>query len=96
MTKEGLNPVLELALRLKRFQRPGQDPNKGAVIPDDDIKDLMEGATQIPDEVTEARRKGEKVQFVSACSPSCWHWVMPDDTRHYHSSNPCSKCRPPK
>ena len=48
--------------------------NKGNAIPQDDLDDFKNGASYIPEEVTIARRKGEKVVYDSVKKI----WTMPD------------------
>jgi len=62
----------------------GEDGDSGALFPRSDAEDLSRGARFIPGTVTLARRAGEKVKFVTQCSPCCWYWEMPDGTRVYH------------
>jgi len=62
----------------------GDDGDIGSVFPRSDAEDLSKGARFIPGEVTVARRTGQKVEFVTDCSPNCWYWKMPDNTRIYH------------
>ncbi len=56
----------------------------GATFPQSDADDLQYGARFIPGEVTMARRRGEKVTFVTECGPNCWYWKFKDGTRKYH------------
>lgn len=67
-------------------QRDGRtsDGDKGASFPRSDAEDISRGTRFIPGEVTIARRRGEKVQFMDECGPNCWYWLMPDDSRIYH------------
>ena len=60
------------------------DGDTGNPFPRSDAEDLSRGCRFIPGEVTLARRRGEKVQFVSSCGPNCWYWQMPDGSRIYH------------
>jgi len=48
------------------------------IFPADDAEDLTRGVQSIPDEVTDARRAGQKVIFVQDGPPSTWYWRMPD------------------
>jgi hypothetical protein len=46
---------------------------------------LSRGLRFIPGEVTLARRRGERVEFVQECSsPCCWYWQFPDGSRTYY------------
>lgn len=65
-------------------QRKGADGDTNAGFPRSDAEDMSRGARFIPSEVTDARRRGEKVEFVTKCGPCCWYWRMPDATRIYH------------
>ncbi|MCR4278062.1 MAG: hypothetical protein NUV85_03570 [Candidatus Berkelbacteria bacterium] len=49
-----------------------------------DAEDLSRGARFIPEAVTDARRSGQKVNFVYDRSACCWYWEMPDGSRLYH------------
>ncbi|MDO8469913.1 MAG: hypothetical protein Q7S84_02775 [bacterium] len=66
--------------------RKGSDGDTGATFPRSDAEDMGRGAHFIPGEVTDARRVGKKVEFVTDCrqSSTCWYWKMPDGTRIYH------------
>lgn len=64
--------------------RKGGDGDTGCSYPRSDAEDMSKGARFIPGEVTLARRAGEKVNFVTKCTPNCWYWEMPDGTRIYH------------
>lgn len=48
--------------------------DRGAAFPASDAADLQRGARFIPGEVTLARRRGEKVRFVTDCGECCWYW----------------------
>lgn len=60
------------------------DGDTGAMMPRSDAEDMSKGARFIPGAVTEARREGEKVEFITECGPNCWYWKMPDGSRIYH------------
>ena len=63
----------------------GAGGDRGDIFPQSDADDLASGARFIPGEVTMARRRGERVNFVQNCNNStCWYWEMPDGTRIYH------------
>ncbi len=51
------------------------------VFPEADVDDLTHGAQSIPDVVTEARRRGEEVEFVAKGRRP--YWKMPDGSRAY-------------
>lgn len=58
----------------------------GEEFPRSDGEDMRRGASYVPREVTEARRRGEHVTFNAKCdSMNCWYWQMQDGTRQYHS-----------
>lgn len=60
----------------------GGGGNKDSIIPEDDIYDMHRGATSIPDEVTNARRRGETVRYINPTdSMPNGEWVMPDGRR---------------
>lgn len=52
----------------------GGGGNKGKAFPEDDAIDFSNGARYIPEEVTLARRRGERVVFNSQEHS----WTMPD------------------
>ncbi len=56
----------------------------GNLFPFSDADDMNRGAQFIPAEVTDARRMGHKIKFVTNCGPCCWYWEMPDHSRIYH------------
>ena len=58
--------------------------NKGASVPIDDAVDAQKGATHIPGEVTDARRRDERVVFNTIGDKSDWFWTLPDGTRLNH------------
>jgi len=62
----------------------GGGGDAGQSFPQSDAQDLQMGAMFIPGEVTMARRRGERVQFITRCGPNCWYWLMPDGTKIYH------------
>lgn len=66
------------------FDRNSRDGDTGASFPRSDAEDMSKGARFIPGEVTDARRAGQKVEFVTECGPNCWYWKMPDGSRRYH------------
>jgi hypothetical protein len=70
-----------------------KDGDTGAVFPVSDAEDMSRGAQYVPGEVTVARRKGQKVNFISNCdySASCWYWEMPDGNRIYYCDPADSK-----
>ena len=60
----------------------GGDIGRG--FPKSDADDFGHGARWIPGEVTLARRRGERVEFVRNCGRCCWYWKFQDGTRIYH------------
>lgn len=62
----------------------GGGGDRGNMFPQSDADDFASGARFVPGEVTLARRRGEKVNFVHTCSPCCWYWEFEDGTRVYH------------
>lgn len=62
----------------------GGGGDRGNMFPQSDADDLRHGARFIPGEVTDARRKGEVVNFVNSCGPCCWYWEFADGSRVYH------------
>ena len=53
-----------------------------SLFPKQDAEDLLAGAERIPGEVTEARRRGERVILIrNGKSPSGWFWQMPDGSK---------------
>ena len=69
-------------LLINAFGRGSGDLSGANVFPKADADDLSRGATYIPYRVTEARRRGEEVEFVTAeVHP---YWKMPDGKRIYH------------
>lgn len=56
--------------------------DKGKLIfPPEDAADFAKGAASIPSQVTEARRLGERVEFIQAGGPKDWYWCLPDGTK---------------
>jgi hypothetical protein len=62
----------------------GGGGDAGQTFPRSDAEDMSAGARFIPGEVTLARRRGERVEFVNRCSPCCWYWEFQDGSRIYH------------
>lgn len=63
----------------------GGGGNTGNLFPQSDSDDFLNGARFIPGEVTLARRRGEKVQFMQPTAyQSDWYWEMPDGTHIQH------------
>lgn len=64
----------------------GGGGDKGNMFPQSDADDMGKGARFIPGEVTDARRRGETVEFNTDCetSPCCWFWRMPNGDRIFH------------
>jgi len=59
--------------------------DRGASFPRSDAEDLSRGLRFLPGEVTVARRRGERVDFVQNCRHSCcWYWQFPDGSRTYY------------
>ena len=75
---DGLAGLGFLINALDQSQGRTSDGDTGASFPRSDAEDMSRGARFIPGEVTMARRRGEKVQFVDECGPNCWYWMMPD------------------
>ncbi len=63
-----------------------QGRDVGAMMPQSDVDDFRNGARWIPGEVTLARRRGEKVDFVQEGEQSEWYWQMPDGRRIFHGT----------
>ena len=57
---------------------------QSSLIPRGDVEDLQNGASFIPSEVTDARRRGERVVFVQAGPRARWHWRFADGTTVQH------------
>ncbi len=72
---------------------PGACAVRGNMFPQSDAEDMCKGARSIPGLVTDARRRGETVQFNTDCenSPCCWYWKFQDGTRIYHYEEMTSK-----
>lgn len=66
------------------YGRGYDDGDIGSSFPFSDAEDFSKGARFVPGEVTTARRGGQKVRFVTECSPNCWYWEFPDAVRIYH------------
>jgi hypothetical protein len=63
----------------------GGGGDTGSAFPQSDADDFAYGARFVPGEVTEARRKGEKVEFIHTCTNACcWYWKFSDGTQIYH------------
>ena len=73
-----------LANALDMRGRSDSDGDKGCSYPRSDAEDQSRGARFIPGSVTLARRRGEKVEFVTECGSNCWYWKMQDGSRIYH------------
>jgi hypothetical protein len=60
--------------------------DKGQAYPRSDAEDFSRGLRFVPGEVTEARRRGERIPFVDQhCgNPCCWYWQFPDGGRTYY------------
>lgn len=71
-------------LLISELGKQGGDPNIGALVPGTDVEDMIRGARYVPGEVTEARRRGETVEFITGGSQ--WHWVMPDGSLIPHET----------
>lgn len=57
----------------------------GASFPRSDAEDFSRGVKFVPGEVTLARRRGERVDFVQPCQlTTCWYWQFKDGSRTYH------------
>lgn len=66
------------------MESSGGDGDSGSTFPRSDAEDFGRGAQFIPGKVTDARRSGQKVTFITNCSPNCWYWQMPNNSRIYH------------
>lgn len=63
----------------------GGGGDAGNLFPQSDSDDLRHGLRFIPGEVTLARRRGEKVNFVKECvNPCCWYWQFGNRSRTYY------------
>jgi hypothetical protein len=71
-----------LGVQMQRFQSGARD--RGQSFPMSDAEDLGRGARFIPGEVTLARRRGERVEFMDRCTRCCWYWLFEDGSRVYH------------
>ncbi|MBI4185794.1 hypothetical protein HY524_01965 [Candidatus Berkelbacteria bacterium] len=69
---------------LEQRDSGGGDPDRGRTFPKSDSNDLLNGATHIPGEVTDARRSGQKVKFVTDGPKSQWYWLMPNGDKIQH------------
>ena len=58
--------------------------DRGQSFPQSDAEDFSRGARFVPGEVTMARRRGMRVQFVAQCTRCCWYWEFEDGSRIYH------------
>ena len=54
------------------------------IVPRADAEDSMAGATDIPSEVTDSRRRGKQVAFVQKGERKNWYWVLPNNKKIYH------------
>jgi hypothetical protein len=88
MAKERYSNMSEMAtfgfLANALDSRRGGNGDTGCSFPRSDAEDMSKGARFIPGEVTLARRAGKRVNFETECSPNCWYWEMPDNSRIYH------------
>ena len=63
----------------------GGGGDRGQSFPQSDAEDLSRGLRFIPNEVTLARRRGERVDFVQSCqNRCCWYWQFQDGSRTYY------------
>lgn len=60
--------------------------SKGTVVPEEDAIDIRNGAKQIPDQVTNARRAGQIVPFTQEGQRSEWYWTLPGNVKVYHGN----------
>jgi len=58
------------------------------IMPPDDAKDVADGATHIPYEVTDARRAGMIVTFVREGAKPKWYWQFPNGKKIPHGNVP--------
>lgn len=57
----------------------------GQSFPQSDAEDMSRGLRFIPGEVTVARRRGERVEFIQNCpNVCCWYWKFKDGSRTYY------------
>lgn len=59
-------------------------PQGSSIVPPADAQDAANGATQIPDAVTDARRAGQTVKFVQVGAKENWYWEMPGGKKILH------------
>jgi hypothetical protein len=59
----------------------GGGGDKGQAFPESDAADFARGASSIPASVTDARRAGQTVKFVTSGPKASWYWQMPDGSR---------------
>ena len=63
----------------------GGGGDRGQSFPQSDAEDMSRGLRFIPGEVTLARRRGERVEFVQKCNNECcWYWKFQDGSRTYY------------
>jgi len=63
----------------------GGGGDRGQSFPRSDAEDFSRGVRFVPREVTFARRRGERVEFIQRCKNSCcWYWQFRDGSRSYH------------
>lgn len=80
-----LNELSMLGFMANALDKRSSDGDRGACFPRSDAEDLSRGLRFIPGEVTLARRKGEKVDFISDCTNlCCWYWIFQDSSRIYY------------
>jgi len=93
---------MDLRLMGALLNAMGGGGDAGNVFPASDADDLGKGAQFIPGEVTQARRRGERVAFVQACgNQCCWNWQFASGKRTFHwyrpdyealNGGPCTEC----
>lgn len=61
--------------------------DRGKSFPRSDAEDMNQGLRFIPGEVTVARRRGERVEFIQQCqNECCWYWLFPNESKTFYWS----------
>ena len=77
-----LNESVSFGFLVNAMQGGG---DKGKSYPRSDAEDMSRGLRFIPGEVTMARRRGERVDFIQSCrNKCCWYWQFQDGSRTYY------------
>ncbi len=77
--------INELAILGFLANAMGGGGDKGQSFPQSDAEDLSRGLRFIPGEVTLARRRGERIEFIQKCrNQCCWYWKFQDGSRTYY------------